>query len=124
MLNQHRDILENGKILLLSVDAKMEEAGARFIVQSISLFDDALVKHQQSKGAGAFRIIVNQKEALTPIRELLGTPHVKGAKITLSAELGAERADIQLPDKYTLSPTVLDRIRVVKGVVSAEEIVA
>ena len=124
LLSQHRDILENGKILMMSVDAKQEDAGARMIAQTISLFDDALVKHQQSKGAGAFRITVNQREALPSIRELLGPAHVKGAKITLAALLGNERAEIQLPDKYTLSPTVLDRIRVVKGVVSAEEIVA
>ena len=125
LLNQHREILENGKILLMSVDAKMEEGGARFIAQTISLFDDALIKHQQIKGASSsFRITVNQQEALTPIRELLGRPVPKGAKITLSAQLGNERAEIQLPDKYTLSPIVLDKIRVIKGVVSAEEIAA
>ena len=125
LLNQHREILENGKILLMSVDAKMEEGGGRFIAQTISLFDDALIKHQQIKGASSsFRITVNQQEALTPIRELLGRPVPKGAKITLSAQLGNERAEIQLPDKYTLSPIVLDKIRVIKGVVSAEEIAA
>jgi len=124
LLNQHRDILENGKILLMSVDAKMEEAGARFIAQTISLFDDAATKQQQIKSSSAFRITVNQPEALPSIRELLGTPAPKGVKITLSAQLGGERAELQLPDKYTLSPTVLEKIRVVKGVVSAEEIVA
>ena len=124
LLSQHRDILENGKILLLTVDAKIEEAGARFIAQSITLFDEALVKYQQTHGKAAFRIIVDQADALTPIRELLGLPNGKGAKITLCAHLGDERAELQLPDKYTLSPTVLDKIRVIKGVVSAEEIVA
>ena len=40
----------------------------------------------------------------------------------LSARLeGTERADIELPGKYTLSPGILDKIRVVKGVVSASE---
>ncbi len=126
LLSGCRDILENGKILLMSVDAKMDpDAGGRYIAQTISLFDDALVKHQQqSSKASAFRITINQPNALADIRTLLGTPGPKGAKVTLNAELGTERAVLQLPDKYTLSPTILDKIRVVKGVVSAEEVPA
>lgn len=124
LLSQHRDNLENGKILLINADAKIDESGTRLIAQTISLFDEALVKHQQAKGAGMFRIIVNQPEALTTIRSLLGEPNGRGASVTLSAQLGRERADISLPGKYTLSPNILDKIRVVKGVLSAEEVAA
>ena len=124
LLNQHRDILENGKILLMTVDAKMDDTGGRYIAQNISLFDDALTKHQQTRGASLFRITVNEAEALPPIRDLLGAPAPKGAKVTLTARIGGENAELQLPDKYSVSPAILDRIRVVKGVVSAEEIMA
>jgi len=121
LLSQQRDNLENGKILLITADAKIDDSGLRLIAQSITLFDDALAKHQQS---GLFRIVVNKPEALMSIRDLLGEPNGRGADVTLSAELGAERADIRLPGKYTVSPSLLDKIRVVKGVVSAEEIAA
>jgi len=124
LLSQHRENLENGKILLIQVDAKMDDSGIRMIAQTITLFDEALVKQQESKGGGVFRIVVNQPEALVTIRSLLGEVNGRGAAVTLSAQLGQERADIQLPGKYTVSPNILEKIRVVKGVVSAEEIAA
>jgi len=125
LLSQQRDNLENGKLLMVVVDAKLDDtAGLRLIAQSISLLDDALVKQQQLKGAGVFRITVNKTEALASIRNLLGEPNGKGAKVTLSAQLGPERADIQLPGQYTVSPSILDKIRVLTGVESAEEIAA
>jgi DNA polymerase-3 subunit alpha len=121
LLNQQRDALEVGKILLIGADGKMEESGPRFIAQSISLFDEALAKRQQTKGAGAFRIVVDQVEALEPIRTLLGEPNGRGSAVLLSARLQNERADIELPGKYTVSPVLLDKIRVLKGVISADE---
>ena len=121
LLNQQRDNLENGKILLISADGKMDDGGMRLIAQSITLFDDALMKQQQSS---VFRIVVNKPEALMTIRTLLGQSNGKGAQVTLSAQLGAERADIELPGKYAVSPILLDKIRVLSGVVSAEEIAA
>lgn len=124
LLNQQRDNLENGKILMVVADAKMEEAGPRLIAQSITLLDDALVKHQQARGAGIFRIVVSTPDALAPIRDLLGEPNGRGAKVTLSALLDGQRADIQLPGQYTVSPSILDKIRVLTGVESAEEVAA
>jgi hypothetical protein len=124
LLNQQRDHLENGKILLVQVDAKLEEAGVRLIAQQISLFDDVWMKQQQMRGSSQLRIVVNQPDALTSIRDLLGAPNGQGSQVTLSAQLGQSAAEIQLPGKYVLSPVILDKIRVVKGVLSAEEIAA
>ena len=125
LLSQQRDLLENGKILLIVADAKSEDSGPRFIAQSISLFDDALTRQQQMQGSNAsFRITLNLPEALPMIRTLLGEANGKGAKVLLSAQIEKKQADIQLPGKYSVSPTILDKIRVVKGVISAEEIVS
>jgi hypothetical protein len=41
--------------------------------------------------------------------------------VTVAARLDAQEAEIRLPGRYAVSPSVLDKIRVVKGVVSAEE---
>lgn len=124
LLNRQRDLLENGKILLIQADAKLEEAGPRLIAQSITLFDEALVKRQQSNGMALFRIIVNQPESLTSIRALLGESNGRGAAVRLLAELEQGRAEIQLPGRYAVSPVILDKIRVLKGVLSAEEVAA
>ncbi len=123
LLTQHRDLMENGKILLIIADGKADDSGPRLIAQSISLFDDALTRQQQMQGSNAsFRITLSLPEAVPMIRTLLGEANGRGAKVTLSAKIEQKQAEIQLPGKYSVSPTILDKIRVVKGVVSAEEI--
>lgn len=125
LLSQQRDLLENGKILLITADAKLDDSGPRFIAQSISLFDDALTRQQQTQAVNAvFRITLVQSEALPAVRSLLGEPNGKGAKVLLSARVDQKNANIELPGKYSVSPSILDKIRVVKGVESAEEVVA
>jgi len=125
LLSQQRDILENGKILLIVADAKLDDSGPRFIAQSISLFDDALMRQQQMQGSNAaFRIVLTQPDAVPMIRTLLGEANGRGAKVLLCAQIEQKQADIQLPGKYSVSPAILDKIRVLKGVASAEEIAA
>ncbi|MDE3059750.1 MAG: DNA polymerase III subunit alpha [Pseudomonadota bacterium] len=124
LLNQQRDNLEPGKILLIHADAKQDEGAPRLIAESISLFDEALMKRQQAKNS-VVRITVAAPEALASLRSVLGEPNGNGAAVRLAAPLeNAWTADVQLPGKYAVSPAILDRIRVIKGVVAAEEIPA
>ncbi len=124
LLSQNRDNLENGKILMIQADGKCDDGGVRLIAQGISLLDDALIK-QQERVSRQFRIVVAQKDALASIRTLLGESNGKGSAVTLRAQIsGAGAADITLPGKYAVSPTTLDKIRVLQGVVSAEEVPA
>lgn len=122
LLSQQRENLENGKILLVQADARQDEGGIRLIAQTISLFDEALIKQQERK-SGQFRIFVSEEDVLSSIRHLLIDGNGRGALITVRARLNEDRAaDIILPGKYAVSPTVLDKIRVLRGVLSAEEV--
>ncbi len=121
LLTQQRDNLENGKILLITADGKKEEAGVRLIAQNITLFDDALTKQQRTRGGGKFKIVIDQPAALPPLQNLLGTPNSQGALVRLLAQIDTTTTEIELPGKYAISPSVLDKIRVVKGVVAASE---
>ena len=120
LLNQQRDNLEKGKILLIGPTLKWMKTASRLIAQNITLFDEALAKR---KGNG--RPISHRRQSAAKrwpqFAACLAKPNGLGVAVTLSAEIGAERADIELPGKYAVSPIILDKIRVVKGVVSAEE---
>ncbi len=124
LLSQQRDNLENGKILLITADGKSEEAGVRLIAQNITLFDEALMKQQRTRGGGRFRIVINQPAALSSLHSLLGNPNSQGALVRLLAQVDTTMTEIELPGKYALSPATLDKIRVIKGVVTAEEVAA
>ncbi len=125
LINQNRDLLENGKILLINADGKADEGGVRLIATQIALLDEAWAKRPKTaRGATVLKIIVDQPTVLMPIRELIGEPRQVGTTVTLTAQIENQLAEIKLPEKYEVSPTVLDKIRVLKGVVSAEEIAA
>ncbi len=124
LLSQQRDNLENGNILLITADGKSEEGGVRLIAQSLMPLDEALVKQQLKRGGGQFKIVINQPSALSSLHSLLGSPNQYGALVKLMAQIDATLTEIELPGKYALSPSTLDKIRVIKGVVAAEEIAA
>ncbi len=124
LLSQQRDNLENGNILLITADGKSEEGGVRLIAQSLIPLDEALVKQQLKRGGSQFKIIINQPSALSSLHSLLGNPNQHGALVKLLAQIDTTMTEIELPGKYALSPSTLDKIRVIKGVVAAEEIAA
>ncbi len=109
LLNQQRDLLENGKILFIAADAKIEEAGSRLIAQQISLLDEAWAKKRQAKGNVCLKIMVNRAEAIEPIRNLIGAPGGTGTAVRLLAQIDQQQADIQLPDKYSISADILEK---------------
>ena len=120
LLTDHRDHLENGKILLIQAEGKIEESGARLIAQKITLFDEAWMKQRQSAG-GVLAIVVSRADALADIRALIGEPVQQGSTVKLTLPVEDGQAELELPGKYTVTPTLLDKIRAVSGVVSAEE---
>lgn len=124
LLYQQRDNLENGKILLINADGKVDDSGVRLIAKGISLLDDALLQQQRQRGGRKFHIVISRAEAVPAIRGLLGEGSGQGAQVLLTAQLEGKKAEIQLPGKYAISPAVLDKIRVLSGVVSAEEMAA
>ncbi|MEQ1789053.1 MAG: DNA polymerase III subunit alpha [Rickettsiales bacterium] len=124
LLSQQRENIENGNILLINADGKSEEAGVRLIAQSIVPLDEALMKQQRVRGGGQFRIVINQQTALPNLHSLLGSPASSGIQVRLFAQLENIMVEIELSGKYALSPATLDKIRVIKGVVTAEEIAA
>ncbi len=121
LLNQHRDLIENGKILLIHADGKVDESGARLIAQKISLFDEAWLKQYQAPGAAAVHITVDHSEAVAAIRDFLGAAVVQGAAVTLAIKVEQGYAEVQLPGKYAVTPAILDRIRALKGITFAED---
>jgi DNA polymerase III subunit alpha len=119
LLSQNRDMLENGKILLIHAEGKMDEAGPRLIAQQIALFDETMKQRQAM--STALYIKIAESAALAGISALLGAPAKQGATVTLSISTAEGDATLELPEKYAVTPAVLDKIRAVKGVLATDE---
>lgn len=121
LLNDQRELLENGKILFIQADGKIDDNGVRLVANSITLFDEAFNRQPAAKANGQLRITINDTQAVIPIRELLGAANGTGMRVKLTAQAGGQKADIALPGKYNVSPGLLDKIRAVAGVKDATE---
>lgn len=118
-----RDYLENGKMLLIAADGKSDEGGVRLIAQNITLLDEAVAK-AQAKLQLSIMLVVSDIAAIVPIRSMLVEAIGQGAVVQLSLKQGHTETMVELPGKYQHSPEILDRLRSVKGIESAEEIAA
>ncbi|MGE0755168.1 MAG: DNA polymerase III subunit alpha [Alphaproteobacteria bacterium] len=124
LLNEQRDLLENGKILFIQAEGKLDENGPRLIANSIRLFDDAFNDQPAMNMRGQLRIVISEPQAVASIRSLLGDGNGSGMVVRLTARADGKDADIDLPGKYTVSPGLLDKIRSVQGVDEASEVAA
>ncbi|MEK6747478.1 MAG: DNA polymerase III subunit alpha [Pseudomonadota bacterium] len=125
LLSRERDNIENGKILLIIADGKSEEAGVRLIAQNIVPLDEAVAKQQKTRSNDRFSIVINNEAAVSSLYNLLGKPAQYGASVCLLAQVSKENtiktAEIELPGKYAISPAVIDKIRVIHGVMEVKE---
>ncbi len=121
LLATSRDLLENGTLLVIKAEAKGEESGARIIIQSLQLLEEAASK---VAGGGSLRIMIDQPTALTHITERLGLLSAKGTKVTIEAYLPEtdEIAEIRLAGSYQLPPEALFYLQAIDGVREVEEL--
>lgn len=120
LLSNARDLLENGKLLLINADGKRDDGGVRLIAQGISLLDEAVMKAQR----GEVHIYLEKEHAVQPLHNLLAPLQKKGqgVQIKLFAATSAEsQIIISLPESYQVSPSFLAQVENVEGVVKAEE---
>ena len=119
LLALHRDLLENGQLLLLGVDAKMEEGGPKLIVTSIAPLDEAVAKVKPAK----VRLLLDNANPLAQLKHVLGEVQPKGLKVELRAPVDDTRlVDIDLPGAYALTAASLMQIGAMAGIRSIEEI--
>ncbi len=114
-LNEWRDLLENGTIVLIHGDAKMEEAGPRIIITEMTPLDEAL-KKREARG-GELTVIISNAEAVAQIKTLCTTPSPKGFALTLHADAGdGKHAVIELGKRYDLTPEAIMTLKQMRGV--------
>ncbi len=115
LLGQSRELLENGSLLLIKADAKVDEGGARIIATALSRLDDAA----KNISGGQLQIQVDSLDALPALKEHLGAVGQgrNGMHVTLYAKVtGGKRAEIRLKGVYKIPPEQIMRLRMVSGV--------
>ena len=113
-----RDVLEPGKHVLVTAQARIEGEEVRLSAQS---FDDLDARLAQR--LSGFAVHLNDPAALAPLGAILAGRPAGAGRIALFVEAGDDgTVEIELPDTYTLSPSLGGEIGALAGVSDVREL--
>lgn len=117
-LNRYRDLLVTGRMVIVTVDLRMDEENLRITAQEVEDLEQALADLVKE-----LKIWVNQINAVNLIQNILdNAPKGKG-KITLLPSLpNQQEVEILLPTAYNLTPILAQKIKVIQGVEHVEQL--
>jgi len=116
LLSANDELLRPGNAVVFTVTVEWEDDQARVRTHAVKSLSDAA----KSASAG-LRITLDAPAAMTPIRNILETRKGKG-KVSLSLLLDTQRtAEIEI-GRFAVTPELRRAIRMVPGVVEAEEV--
>jgi DNA polymerase III subunit alpha len=114
-LAQHRDLLEPGKVVIVSVSASIENEDARLIVQAVEDLDQAV-----ARGLKGLRVYLRDPEPLPSLRARLNRKGEGDVYLVVVSE--SEDVEIRLPGRYDVSPAMLGALKSVDGVLAVQPV--
>ena len=116
-LNQYRDILEKGSIVLVTLQAAVEGEEVRARIVTAEPLDKAANRVQKG-----LRIFVRDREPLTSLAARL-TQRGEG-EVSLVVMLYHEKSEVEvkLPGRFQVSPQIAGAIKAIPGIVAVEHV--
>ncbi|MGL4634514.1 MAG: DNA polymerase III subunit alpha [Beijerinckiaceae bacterium] len=115
-LVQFRDLLEPGKVVLITVSASYENEDARLIVQAVEDLDQAVARGQ--KGV---RIFLRDEEPLSSLAARLGRKGEGDVYVVVLTGSG-EEVEVRLPGRFDVNPTIVGSLKAVSGVLAVQPV--
>ncbi|HVW56072.1 MAG TPA: DNA polymerase III subunit alpha [Rhizobiaceae bacterium] len=114
-LAQYRDLLEPGMAVVIEVSAEMRDEMVNLRIQKVKSLDEEAHKVQQ-----AMRVYLRDDKPLGALTNRLGERGEGQVSLVVIREGGAGEIEVELPNRYRLSPQIAAAIKAVPGVVEVE----
>jgi DNA polymerase-3 subunit alpha len=114
-----RPLLESGKPLLVTAEARAEGDGVRILAQTLAPLDAAA-----ADAAAKLRIYVKDASPLGSLRKLFDgmvAPRARG-RVSLVVDIDDREVEIALPGPFVVSPQMKARAKAIPGVVVVQEL--
>jgi DNA polymerase III subunit alpha len=114
-LAQYRDLLEPGQSLVITVSAEERPEGIGLRIQTAQSLEERSVQMQK-----ALRVYVRDSG---PLRAIAGHLNAKGdglVSFVIIKEDGKREIEVELPERYRLSPQIASAMKAAAGVVDVE----
>jgi DNA polymerase-3 subunit alpha len=118
LLSDHRDLLESGTPLLITVDVQRREEGTRLTAQHIEPLEDAA-----ANAAAGLRIFVREIEAVDSLAGVFRDHATVGkGRVSLVLDTADREIEIDLPDGYRISSAVCNAVKSIPGIVDVRDL--
>ncbi|MEX1108660.1 MAG: DNA polymerase III subunit alpha, partial [Dongiaceae bacterium] len=113
-----RQLLEPGRMVVITADARHEEDSFRLTLQSIEPIDEAT-----RNAAAGLKVFLNAPGPLESLKQIIAREGKGKGRINLVLELdGAREVEMALPGGWAVSPAGRAAIKAIPGVVDVQEI--
>jgi DNA polymerase-3 subunit alpha len=118
VLNRSRELLAEGKAVLVTADARMEGEALRLTATDV----EALEKAANGAGGG-IRLWIKDIQAVAPVRDILAREGRGRGRVVLVPRIAlGQEVEVALPNGWNVGPRVLQAMKVLPGVSAVEEI--
>ncbi len=113
-----RSMLEPGRAVLVTAQARIEGDGVKLSAQSFDDLDSRLARNLTG-----LAVYVHDPAALEPLGAMLAGRSAGGGRIALFVETGGDgTVEVELPESYALSPSLGGEIGALAGVTTVQEL--
>jgi len=116
-LNQYRDLLEKGSVVMVTLQANVEGEDVRARIVTVEPLDRAAAKVQKG-----LRIFVRDESPLSSLTQRLGTKGEGEVSIVLMLDRDHSEVEVRLPGRFHVSPQTAGAIKAIPGIVAVEHI--
>ena len=114
-LAQYRHLLEPGNAVVVTVAAEDRPEGVNLRIQTVQALEEEASRIQQ-----ALRIYLRDPQPVPALSTRLGQRGEGQVSLVVIKEGGQGEVEIELPDRYRLTPEIASALRAVPGVVEVE----
>ena len=116
-LNQYRDLLEKGSVVLVTLQANLEGEDVRARIIAVDALETAASRVQKG-----LRIFVRDEGPLASISQRLATRGEGEVSIVVMLEQDQSEVEIRLPGRYQVSAQIAGALKSIPGIVAVEHV--
>ena len=116
-LNQYRDLLEKGSVVLVAVQANVEGEDVRARIVTVEPLDQAAARVQKG-----LRIFLRDETALSSISQRLSGRGEGEVSLVLMLDQDASEIEVKLPGRFMITPQIAGALKSIPGIVAVEQV--
>ncbi|NDA48329.1 MAG: DNA polymerase III subunit alpha, partial [Alphaproteobacteria bacterium] len=116
-LNQYRDLLEKGSVVLVTLQANLEGEDVRARIIAVDALETAASRVQKG-----LRIFVRDEGPLASISQRLATRGEGEVSLVVMLEQDQSEVEIRLPGRYQVSAQIAGALKSIPGIVAVEHV--